>query len=44
LEISISIFDFLDKQIAYSWNTAVLKDLMVGESLTSVGYKIGYND
>lgn len=44
LEISISIFDFLDKQIAYSWNTAVLKELSVGESLTSVGYKIGYND
>jgi hypothetical protein len=44
LEISISIFDLLDKQIAYSWNTAVLRDLSVGESLDSVGHKIGYSE
>lgn len=41
LEISISFFDFtIDKKIGYSWNTPVLKDLKVGETLDSVSLLI----
>lgn len=40
LEISITFFDIYEGKIAYSWNTAVFKDLKVGVSLDSVGYDI----
>lgn len=40
LNISITLSDYVDGKLAFSWNTAALKSLQVGETLDRVGEKI----
>ena len=41
LTVSISIFDYLDGRVAFSWNTPTFTELRIGDTLDSVGYHIG---
>lgn len=40
LNVSITLSDYIDGKLAFSWNTAALKSLQVGETLDKVSEKI----
>jgi hypothetical protein len=40
LQLSISIFDYVDGRIAFSWNTPTFSGLSIGATMDNVAYKI----
>lgn len=44
ISLSITIFDLIDKKLAFSWNTASFSQLTVGDTLTSVSYNVDYTE
>lgn len=44
IEISISIYDKIDNQVIFSWNTAKFTSLTIGNSMESVGFEFPPKD